>query len=1049
MTPLIPHSTRVTDQRKPWGARLGACLALVAVVGIGCGSDDPNPIGPGVQPAPGKAECIEDQDGDGYGKGCPAGLDCDDADPAVTTQCYACAVVEAGCPCTKEGQTIECGEVAAVVGNTISCTVGERVCKDGTWGECMVGSTPKSYRTRGLGSAVACDANPCDPMCQQFPDDPEPGLPGCEDENLSCTDEGVSLTPGPLEVGGPIESCVSETQEAEPLPLDMYVMIDTSGSMNYCPDSNNSCGANSRWAVGLRPALEGFVKSPDSRGIGFGMQRFPPPGSCNTVTYNPPAACCALSSYSAPAVAIAPLDDWLTNPTGHTNDLLDEWASWTMVGGTPTSSALGGAIERARAQALANPTHKVVVILATDGDPTFCPGNGAEFSQDSQNAAISAAQTGFAGSPSIETYVIGVGPGASAARLHQIARAGQGITDTSINPAYIVATGNPTALLNAMNDIRRQALPCEFALPKPSEGAMDPDTTELTYDPNDGGSVEVWPRTQSACPTDGSDGWYYDSATAPTKIVLCPDTCVRLTGNLFGKVSFDFDCIDDCSPRRSKAEPTELNMYISVDRSGSMNETVGTGETRWDRVRESLKAFVNDSGSEGMNAALHFFPQYVAGQDCNYTAGNSCNLLDYYGPTVNLGGLVSPNASLISDALDAASACGSTPTAMALQGALTKAREMAISSDKKTVVVLATDGMPTSCDNTCTPLNNDCNNHCMPCGCWWNYSGGITCSNMTAVNCFLSCRQACGLSWATCSTTNAATFAAAAYADTPSIPTYVIGAGVDATTEAFLDQIALAGGSTEAFIANDTNPTAFLNAMNSIRAKEMPCDYVLPSPTAGALDISGTSVHYIDSSGAEQTWERVAPGDCGSATGLAWHYDNNTSPTKLELCPSACDYAKADGGEIELEYSCQGQFITSSFTREYDMTDQCPPGTAPVWGIWSWEAETPSDSAIDFHVSVLQPNGTYSDFVPLVFVKPLEPVPAWWSTSLSGSPVGANAANGTQEGFTVVHDALAIAGLPVNAFAVRIRSGLIAATDGFNGPTLKAWNLQASCQPTE
>ncbi len=57
---------------------------------------------------PGPMGCV-DRDGDGYGLGCSLGNDCDDANAAVTNQCYICAHDEPGCPCTTEGAHAGCG----------------------------------------------------------------------------------------------------------------------------------------------------------------------------------------------------------------------------------------------------------------------------------------------------------------------------------------------------------------------------------------------------------------------------------------------------------------------------------------------------------------------------------------------------------------------------------------------------------------------------------------------------------------------------------------------------------------------------------------------------------------------------------------------------------------------------------------------------------------------------------------------------------------------------------------------------------------------------
>lgn len=125
--------------------------------------------------------CV-DEDGDGFGKGCPKGLDCDDGDAAITTQCGAstCSHPAPGCPCGAEGERISCGKVESQVGDQIVCGMGESVCTEGKWAECIINNATLlvddgdvARNTQSLaGPATACAANKCDPYCQTFPDGP-------------------------------------------------------------------------------------------------------------------------------------------------------------------------------------------------------------------------------------------------------------------------------------------------------------------------------------------------------------------------------------------------------------------------------------------------------------------------------------------------------------------------------------------------------------------------------------------------------------------------------------------------------------------------------------------------------------------------------------------------------------------------------------------------------------------------------------------------------------------------------------------------------------
>jgi hypothetical protein len=66
--------------------------------------------------------------------------------------------------------------------------------------------------------------------------------------------------------------CLGETRQAEAIDLDMYVMLDLSGSM-LDPLPAAPIGTT-KWDA-VRSSLESFVQAPDTAGIGIGLQYFP------------------------------------------------------------------------------------------------------------------------------------------------------------------------------------------------------------------------------------------------------------------------------------------------------------------------------------------------------------------------------------------------------------------------------------------------------------------------------------------------------------------------------------------------------------------------------------------------------------------------------------------------------------------------------------------------------------------------------------------------------------------------------------------------------
>jgi len=104
--------------------------------------------------------------------------------------------------------------------------------------------------------------------------------------------------------------------------------------------------------------------------------------------------------------------------------------------------------------------------------------------------------------------------------------------------------------------------------------------------------------------------------------------------------------------------------------------------------------------------------------------------------------------------------------------------------------------------------------------------------------------------------------------------------------------------------------TPFFDAIATAvaRAAKLSCELALPTPASGTLD--PTAVNVEISSGATRTLvPKVAnAGACGA--GVGWYYDNDAAPTKVILCPAACDLANAavgvdKPGRIDVLFGCK------------------------------------------------------------------------------------------------------------------------------------------------
>lgn len=340
-------------------------------------------------------------------------------------------------------------------------------------------------------------------------------------------------------------SCVGTSFAAKPVPLDIFVMLDQSGSMNLAAGNGMS-----RWES-IKAAITSFVQQPGTTGIGMGIQYFglgQPSvpgcyviectsdadctngcGPCNssgvcTSPYNPDVDSCDPLDYAWADVPIQPLP-------GAGNFIIGSMTMHAPGTNTPTAPALEGAIHYAKTWAQKNPGRIVVVALASDGEPSECDVDPAHLDM------IAAA--GFGQAPSIKTFVIGVGPALQL--LDGIAAAG-GTSAAYHVDLDMAATSH---FLDALNSIRGAALGCTYQIPPPPVGMTeDFSRVNVDYLPGDGSAKHTFPKVmdKAHCPA-GGDGWYYDDEAAPAEIILCDDTCAVVQKDLMAKVEIVLGCL--------------------------------------------------------------------------------------------------------------------------------------------------------------------------------------------------------------------------------------------------------------------------------------------------------------------------------------------------------------------------------------------------------------------------------------------------------------------------------------------------------------------------
>jgi hypothetical protein len=95
----------------------------------------------------------------------------------------------------------------------------------------------------------------------------------------------------------------------------------------------------------------------------------------------------------------------------------------------------------------------------------------------------------------------------------------------------------------SMQVVQGAALACEYSIPPPPDGMdFDPNRVNVEFQNGMGGTLEIGRVDNPAACAGVSDGWYYDDPTAPTRIVLCPQTCTTIQGFASASVSIKFGC---------------------------------------------------------------------------------------------------------------------------------------------------------------------------------------------------------------------------------------------------------------------------------------------------------------------------------------------------------------------------------------------------------------------------------------------------------------------------------------------------------------------------
>ena len=266
----------------------------------------------------------------------------------------------------------------------------------------------------------------------------------------------------------------------------------------------------------VREAMHQFLQDPLSSGIGVGLGFF---GDHDVNNPDDPAVC-NVDAHADATIEIAPLPD-------NAPALIAALDAGVPQGGTPTHFAIAGACQHATGWKQSHPSHKVVILLVTDGIP-----------EHSCNANIQLA-SGF------ETYVLGVvaNNNNSLDQLNSIAEAG------GTGMAYLTdANDIAGSVLSALNAIRADAaIPCTLPVPSSVDG-MPVDYGYVNLGICDAGGQNV--RTfyvDSADQCGDAGSWYYTDTGSGRAIQLCDLTCATVS-NVGSQLFYSVGCATNEGP---------------------------------------------------------------------------------------------------------------------------------------------------------------------------------------------------------------------------------------------------------------------------------------------------------------------------------------------------------------------------------------------------------------------------------------------------------------------------------------------------------------------
>ncbi|RYZ62854.1 MAG: hypothetical protein EOP08_11740 [Proteobacteria bacterium] len=116
--------------------------------------------------------------------------------------------------------------------------------------------------------------------------------------------------------------------------------------------------------------------------------------------------------------------------------------------------------------------------------------------------------------------------------------------------------------------------------------------------------------------------------------------------------------------------------------------------------------------------------------------------------------------------------------------------------------------------------------------------------------------------------------------------------------------VALTGGVLDSICRDNWSPV--LTNLASTVVASIGCEYTIPRAENVRIDADKVLVRYTPAGGTPEPLPRVR-GAAKCAGDKDWYYDNDADPTRVLLCPKACEsLGKSATGKIDVLIACGG-----------------------------------------------------------------------------------------------------------------------------------------------